>query len=50
MDVRKAISQLEDLKGHCQDFWDKDDEESIWGDDVEALDMAIDALKKQIQN
>lgn len=44
MDIREAIAQLEDLRAHCEGFIN---ENSVWADDVEALNIAIDALRKQ---
>ncbi|WP_346879332.1 hypothetical protein [Clostridium sp. UBA7791] len=41
MDKQECISQLEDLKKHCMDW----SPESPWDKDVQALDMAIAALK-----
>ena len=48
MTKREIIEQLKSLKSHCEDF--REDEESIWAKDVEALDSAIEALGKQMQN
>ncbi len=41
MDKQECISQLEDLKKQCMDW----SPEPLWNKDVEALDMAISALK-----
>lgn len=38
------INQLENLKGHCEDFCD--DDESIWKKDINALNIAIDCIKE----
>lgn len=38
------INQLENLKGHCEDFCD--DDESIWKKDINALNVAIDCIKE----
>lgn len=48
MNLKEVISQLEDLQGHCQEWWDKDDEDSIWERDVQALDVAMEVLEKEI--
>ena len=48
MDLKQVISQLEDLQGHCQEWWDKDDEDSIWERDVQALGRAIKMVEKEI--
>ena len=42
MTREEAIAQLEDLRAHCEGFIN---EGSAWSDDVEALNIAIDALK-----
>lgn len=44
MDIREAIAQLEDLRAHCEGFIN---EGSAWSDDVEALNIAINALKRE---
>lgn len=44
MDIREAIAQLEDLRAHCEIFINED---SVWSDDVEALNIAISALKRE---
>lgn len=48
MTREEAIVQLEDLREHCKEYI-KEDEEGfcVWSDDVEALNIAIDALRKQ---
>ena len=48
MTEREIIEQLKSLKSHCEDF--RDEEDSVWAKDVEALDSAIEALGKQMQN
>ncbi|MDO4486050.1 MAG: hypothetical protein Q4C46_05570 [Bacillota bacterium] len=48
MTNKEIIEQLKSLKSHCEDF--REDEESVWAKDVEALDSAIEALGKQMQN
>ena len=44
MNKEEAIAQLEDLRAHCEGFIN---ENSVWSDDVEALNIAIDALKRE---
>ena len=46
MTEREIIEQLKSLKSHCEDF--RDEEDSVWAKDVEALDSAIEALEKQV--
>ena len=48
MDISQVISQLERLKGYCKEFADTHDEPNIWEDDVQALDKAIEVLRKEI--
>ena len=48
MTMQEAIKQLEDLKSHCHEWRDKDEEDSTWEKDVQALGIAIEALKKEI--
>lgn len=45
MTNQEIIEQLKSLKSHCEDF--REDGECVWDKDVEALDRAIEALKKQ---
>lgn len=44
MTREEAIAQLEDLRAHCEGFIN---EGPAWSDDVEALNIAINALRKQ---
>ena len=44
MNREEAIAQLEDLREHCEGFTNED---SVWSEDVEALNIAINALRKQ---
>lgn len=44
MTREEAIAQLEDLRAHCEGFIN---EGSAWVDDVEALNIAINALKRE---
>lgn len=50
MTIKEAIRQLEHLKSHCMDFLDKEEPDSIWHQDVQTLDMAIDKLKEVTSN
>ena len=49
MTLPEIIEQLEGLKLHCEDWIDRDfpDEESIWAKDAEALERAIELLKRK---
>lgn len=44
MNIQQAIEQLQSLKRHCQSMESSDFD--IWGQDVEALDFAIECLNK----
>lgn len=44
MSNKEIIEQLEALRGHCSSMIDKEDPESPWRADVEALDEAIKAM------
>lgn len=44
MTREEAIAQLEDLREHCEIFINED---SVWSDDVEALNIAIDVLERE---
>ena len=44
MNKEEAIAQLEDLRAHCEGFIN---ENSVWADDVEALNIALEALKRE---
>ena len=46
MTYQEAIKQLEDLIENSKSFSEENDD--IWANDVEALEMAIEALEKQI--
>lgn len=43
MTNKQAISQLQNLREHCNSFRAV---EGIWEDDMQALDLAIEALKQ----
>ncbi len=45
MPVEEIISQLESLAEHCDSMIDKDDPESVWRVDTEALREAVKKLK-----
>lgn len=45
MPIGEIISQLESLAEHCDSMIDKDDPESIWRVDTEALQEAVKKLK-----
>lgn len=45
MEMSEIITQLEDLACHCSSMIDKEDPESIWKTDAEALNEAIRKLK-----
>lgn len=52
MTNKEIITQLEDIKCHCQEMYEAeiknvDTSSNIWGKDVEALDFAIKALEQQ---
>ena len=48
MNKAEVIEQLEDLREHCKGYIKEDEEVSgVWSDDVEALNIAIDALRKE---
>ena len=44
MNREEAIAQLEDLREHCEGFTNED---SVWSEDVEALNIAIEVLKRE---
>lgn len=45
--TKEVINQLENLAAHCQSMIEKDDPESIWRDDLEALNAAIGKLGEE---
>lgn len=45
MEISEIINRLENLQGHCISMIDKDDPESIWAGDAEALRQAIELIK-----
>lgn len=47
MTKEEALKQLEDLREHCKEYIKEDESRfGVWSDDVEALNIAIDALRK----
>ncbi|WP_352420769.1 hypothetical protein [Proteiniborus sp.] len=46
METGEAIEQLEDLKAHCNSMCTGEPDEA-WPKDVQALDHAIEVLKKK---
>ena len=44
MTNKEAIEQLKSLKEHCKDFVDNSEQDNIWSQDIEALDLGIVAL------
>lgn len=47
MRMDEVISQLEGLAAHCSSMIEKDDPESIWREDLEALNAAIGKLGEE---
>ena len=47
MTNKEIINQLENLKDHCQDWVDTEDEGNIWNKDVVALDRAIKVFQRK---
>lgn len=45
MAMSEIIKRLEDLAGHCGSMIDKEDPESTWTSDVEALNEAVSKLE-----
>lgn len=45
MAMSEIIKKLEDLAGHCDSMIDKEDPESIWRGDSEALNAAVKKLE-----
>lgn len=48
MPIGEIISRLESLAEHCDSMIDKDDPESIWRVDTEALQEAVKKLKGEL--
>lgn len=46
MDYQEAIEELKSLKEHCFDMIDKEDKDSVWIKDCEALSVAISAMQE----
>ena len=47
MTREEAIKQLESLRLHCRAMIHDEDEDDIWAEDVEALDAALTALRRE---
>ena len=45
MNKEQIISQLCSLREHCGSMIDKNEPDSVWAGDVDALSTAIDAMK-----
>ena len=48
MSMGDIINQMESLAAHCESMIDKDDPESIWKEDVVALNAAVKKLEGEI--
>ena len=46
MDREEVIGQLDSLEEHCKSFADKEESDSIWNKDVEALKEAKKIIKE----
>lgn len=44
MDYKEIISQLQDLKKNSESFLDKNEPDSVWNNDIKALDEAMDII------
>ena len=47
MNKEEMLSQLESIREHCKSMIPKDEPDSVWRFDVEALDMAISTIRQQ---
>lgn len=47
MTRQEAIVQLGNLRSHCSDFLDSKELNSVWHQDVKALDIAIASIREQ---
>lgn len=45
MEISEIINRLESLQGHCESMIDKDDQDSIWIGDAQALRQAVELIK-----
>ena len=45
MTREEVIRQLQSLRDHCQSMMRDKDEDGIWVQDIEALDLALTALR-----
>lgn len=46
MTLREILEQMKNLQAHCEDMIDKEDPDSIWRSDVEALGSVIGILER----
>ena len=46
MNRKEIIKQLKNLKSHCEDFVDREEEDDVWAKDIEALEYAIKMLEE----
>ena len=44
--LREILEQMKSLQAHCEDMIDKEDPDSIWRSDVEALGSVIGILER----
>lgn len=44
--LREILEQMKSLQAHCEDMVDKEDPDSIWRSDVEALGSVIGILER----
>ena len=49
MTIKETIWQLEDLRKDREGFLEKDEPDSVFADDIEAIDVAIKALKENVE-
>lgn len=50
MELKEAISQLINLRGHCENFTEPSNENCIWKKDIEALEIAIEILERKTRD
>ena len=46
MTLREILEQMKSLQEHCEDMIDKEDPDSIWRSDVEAIGSVIGILER----
>lgn len=49
MKKKEMITRLIDLSGHCESMFGQEDSETIWKEDVEALNMATNLFLSECQ-